>query len=453
MMTLDLELVDISPLLGSCLSIIREKAISRQVQLGMDLATDLGTLQVDARKVKQIVYNLLSNAVKFTRDGNVTLHASRVSRDDVGRFDDGWIGNHRLPLAESGFQEFIQIQVTDSGIGISPKGLERLFKPFSQIDTGLARKYEGTGLGLAMVKLLVELHGGAVAVQSTVGEGSRFTIWLPARQYAQESDTWGRTLAEAAAPSALGTAMVVENDFAAAALLRVHLEALGFAVIHAASAEAALVLVATQPLALITLDILLPHMNGWELLKRLKQLPALAQTPVVVISIVAERDKGLELGAAEVMQKPIAARDLTDALVAFGLIRRPSGPRFKVLVVDDDPEAVELLAFHLRGLDTTLLRAHGGQEALDIVRLDPPDLIVLDLLMPEVNGFDVVTSLNAHPETARIPIVVVTSKTVTAEDRETLNRGMTPILGKSTVERQQLVAEVRRAMAAHQMVH
>ena len=147
----------------------------------MDAAEDLGPIQADARKVKQILYNLLSNAVKFTSEGGqVPLRASRVPRAAVGQLSGSWTGRS-FPLADNEFEEFLEISVTDNGIGISGDGLERLFKPFSQIDSGLARKFEGTGLGLAMVKLLAELHGGAVAVESAVGEGSRFTVWLPLR--------------------------------------------------------------------------------------------------------------------------------------------------------------------------------------------------------------------------------------------------------------------------------
>ena len=180
-MMLDLEPVQVSSLFANSLSIIREKAAARHIRLSMDAAEELGSIQADARKVKQIVYNLLSNAVKFTADGGqVTLRASRVPRAEVGRLSGAWTGRS-FPLADNEFAEFLEISVTDSGIGISPEGLEQLFKPFSQIDSGLARKFEGTGLGLAMVKLLAELHGGAVAVESAVGEGSCFTVWLPLR--------------------------------------------------------------------------------------------------------------------------------------------------------------------------------------------------------------------------------------------------------------------------------
>ena len=180
-MLLDLDAVDVSPLLRNSLSIIKGQAAERHVRLDMRAPDRLGFMNADARKVKQIVYNLLSNAVKFTADGgDVILQADRVARADVGVLTR--TGPSRtFPLVESGFSEFLRVSVTDNGIGISPEGLEHLFKPFSQVDSGLARKFEGTGLGLAMVKLLVDLHGGALAVESTVGEGSCFTVWIPIR--------------------------------------------------------------------------------------------------------------------------------------------------------------------------------------------------------------------------------------------------------------------------------
>ena len=180
-MTLDLEPVEVSSFLENSLSIIREKASTRRIRMVMDEAPDVGTIQADARKVKQILYNLLSNAVKFTTEGGeVTLKACRVPRAVVGAPSGAW-HCRSVALADNEFSEFLEVSVTDSGIGISGDGLERLFQPFSQVDSGLARKFEGTGLGLAMVKLLAELHGGTVAVASAVGRGSRFTVWLPVR--------------------------------------------------------------------------------------------------------------------------------------------------------------------------------------------------------------------------------------------------------------------------------
>jgi len=217
--------------------------------------------------VKQIVYNLLSNAVKFSAEGGqVTVRASVVPRADVGKLSGAWVGRS-CPLADNEFSEFLELSVIDSGIGISPEGLEKLFQPFSQIDSGLARKFEGTGLGLAMVKLIAELHGGTVAAQSAVGEGSCFTVWLPLR--APEEARLEPSLASPIEPRAgQPVALVVEHDTKSAELIRLQLEADGFAVIHADSAEAALTMAVMQPLSLITLEIMLPDMDGWEFLAR-----------------------------------------------------------------------------------------------------------------------------------------------------------------------------------------
>jgi PAS domain S-box-containing protein len=446
-MVLDLESVLVSSLFANSFSIIKEKAATRRIKLSMEVGEDLGAIQLDARKVKQIVYNLLSNAVKFTADDSqVTLRARRVPRADVGKLNGAWRGRS-LPLADNEFDEFLEISVSDSGIGIAPDGFEHLFKPFSQIDSGLARKFEGTGLGLAMVKLLVELHGGAVAVASEVGLGSCFSVWLPLR-IAEEEFALTRTPAAAQSDGAEGvrTALVVENDFKAADLIRVQLEAEGFTVLHASSAEAALALAVQQPLSLITLDILLPNMDGWDLLARFKQVPELAHIPVLIISIVADRNKGFALGAAAVMQKPISRQELYHALVSLGLFPRSHGQTLKVLIVDDDPKAVELIAVRMHGLATTTLRVYGGREAIDTARSELPELIVLDLLMPDVSGFDVVAALSESPETARIPILIVTSKSIDAEDRGKLTGSVRAIIEKGEFNDDLFSAEVRRAM-------
>ena len=448
-MTLDLEPVQISSMFANSLSIIREKAAARNIRLVMDAPKELGSIRGDARKVKQIVYNLLSNAVKFTSEqGEVTLRASRVGREDVGQISETTMGRS-FPLVDNEFNEFLRITVTDSGMGISPDGLERLFKPFSQIDSGLARKFEGTGLGLAMVKLLADLHGGAVAVESEVGKGSSFTVWLPFRRLEGKVLTPAKALAALTTDVVPGTrvALVVEDDYKSADLIRVQLEAEGFTVLHAATAETALVLAARQPLALITLDIMLPNMDGWDFLTQIKQTPSLRHIPVVIISIVSDSAKGVALGAAGVMQKPISRQELYETLVGLGLFPIAEGQTLKILVVDDDPKAVELIAVRVLGLASTVLRAYGGQEAIDSARRELPDLIVLDLMMPEVSGFDVVAALIDDPETARIPILVVTAKHITPEDRHKLNGYVMSIMEKANFDRDRFIGEVRRAVA------
>jgi PAS domain S-box-containing protein len=453
-MALELEPVQLSPLFVSSLSIVKEKAATRRIRLRIDAAEELGGVQADARKLKQIVYNLLSNAVKFTRDGGeVTLRAGRVARARVGQPSGAW-PRRSFPLAESAFEDFLEISVTDNGIGISPEGLEQLFKPFSQIDGGLARQFEGTGLGLAMVKLLAELHGGTVSVASAVGEGSCFTVWLPLRAPQAEA------LASAKSPEALPsealpgvrTALVVEDDLKSAELIRVQLEAEGFNVLHAGSAEDALVLAAQQPLSLITLDIMLPNMDGWEFLARIKQVPALMRIPVVMISIVADRNKGFALGAAAIMEKPMSRLELSESLADLGLSPLAQQQTSKALVVDDDPQAVELIAVRIQGLVGTVLRANNGREAIELARRELPDLIVLDLMMPDVSGFDVVEALTEHPDTARIPILVVTSKQISGDDRAKLNGYVSTIMEKTVFDRDHFRAEVRRAMSGRRVV-
>ena len=454
-MMLDLEPVVLSSLLANSLSIVREKATAHRIRLDLQAAEGTGLIQADARKVKQIVYNLLSNAVKFTGDGGqVTLRAGRVPRSDVGRLSGSWPGRS-LPLALNEFEDFLKISVTDNGIGISNDGLERLFQPFSQIDSGLARKFEGTGLGLVMVRLLAELHGGAVAVESAVGKGSCFTVWLPLRAPEKATPTAAKAPPPPPRIEALAgarTALVVEDDYKAAALIRVHLETEGFKVLHAASAEAALVLAVQQPVSLITLDILLPNMEGWEFLTRIKQVPALRRIPVVIISIVADPNTGFSLGAAAVLQKPISRQELYDSLVDLSLLPLSEGQTVKVLVVDDDPKAVELIAVHIQGLAGTVLRAYGGRQAIDAARRELPAVIVLDLMMPEVSGFDVVEALKERPDTARIPILVVTAKRITAEDRSKLSRDVTMIMEKTEFDPACFTAEVRRAMSGRPVV-
>ena len=453
-MVLDLEPVQMSPLFVNSLSIVREKAAARQIHLVLDTPDELGSVLADARKVKQIIYNLLSNAVKFSNDGGrVTLRAESVSRAEVG-LPTGPRPGRTFPLAGSDFPTFLEVSVTDTGIGISPEGLTKLFTPFSQIDSGLSRKFEGTGLGLAMVKLLAELHGGSVAVESAVGEGSTFTVWLPLRDAVDDTFTpaGSPTGPPIAVMPGTRTALVVEDDLKAAELIGLQLEAEGFHVLHATSAETALQIVTQQPLSLITLDIMLPDMDGWELLSRLKQVKALKRIPVLIISIVADRNKGFALGAAAVMQKPISRQELYDSLVDLSLFPLSQNQTLKVLVVDDDPNAVELISDNITGLASIILRAYGGREAIDIALRELPDLIVLDLMMPDVNGFDVVEALHQHPETIRIPILVVTAKQISADDRAKLNGFVTTIMEKAEFNRARFTTEIRRAMSGRAVV-
>ena len=457
-MTLERDPACITSMMVSSLSMIREKAMSRRIRLAMvDPAQRHEQIYLDLRKVNQILYNLLSNAVKFTPEGGqVVLRASRVPRASVGHLSGVWPGrSFELPPGDA--TEFLMVSVTDSGIGIASEGLAALFTPFSQIETGLARRFDGTGLGLALVRSLAEMQGGAVAVESAVDEGSCFTVWLP---YMPVPSLMARAAvtADVCTPmmdhgvAHLPTALVVDDDFKAADLLRLHLTAAGMQVIHAASAEVALAMALQQPLALISLDIMLPNMDGWEFLARIRNIPQVAHVPVVIVSVTTDTQRGFALGAAAIIQKPISRQTLYESMVALGFFPRAKDEELCILVVDDDQSAVELIAIRLQGLASTVLRAHGGRDAIETARTMRPDLIVLDLMMPDVSGFDVVHSLSADPETASIPVIIVTAKEITLDDRARLHDQVSAVMEKGTFDSDRFALEVRRAIAGRHMV-
>ena len=451
MMALELEAVDLKALLSNSLSIVKEKAAAQRIRIDLETDDDFGFPLLDVRKTKQIVYNLLSNAVKFSANGGlITLHARRVSRDTVGTLS-GARPSHSFPLADKDHTEFLEISVSDSGIGVAEADMAKLFQAFSQIDNSLSRRFEGTGLGLAMVKQLAELHGGTVAVSSANGAGACFAVWLPLRTsdpniapHPHSADA-----ARTAAPEPQDRiALMVENDDQAADLVRLLLEAEGFTVLRAASAEAALLLAPQQTLSLITLELQLPGLNGWELLARLRADSTLAQVPVVIVSGLDATHVGLSRGAAAVLQKPISRAQLKAALADLGLHAAGEQTR-TILVVDNDPKAVEVIAAFLPSPAYEVVRAYDGSEAIVLAQRLRPDLILLDLMMPGVNGFQVVKALQLDVETASIPILAVTAMHITRLDRAELNSIPDKIINvveKARFNRVGFMNEVRRAL-------
>jgi PAS domain S-box-containing protein len=449
MMTLELEPANLSDLLSGSLSIVKETAVGQRVRLDLEMNADLGVLQLDQRKTKQILYNLLSNAVKFSgQDGVVVLGAERVPRSEVGHITGGW-PVQTFPLPDSEFEEFVALSIRDAGIGISVDNMTKLFQAFSQIDSSLARKFEGTGLGLAMVKRLAEIHGGTVAVASAEGEGSCFAVWLPIRASQASPTLFPVDLAPAYATSDGGgnVALVVEDDAHAADLVGLLLEGEGFRIIHAASAEEALRIAPLQPLSLITIDLELPGIDGWEFLLRIREVNALAHVPVVIIASLIDSNMALASGAAAVLQKPISRAQLSASLVRLGV--QPSQFITRtILVVDDDPKAVEVIAAFLPISEYTVVRAYGGAEAITLAGRLRPDLILLDLMMPDISGFAVVEALQRDMATANIPIVIVTAKHITELDRTALSNGdmVIEIVEKSAFNRAEFISGVRRAI-------
>ena len=243
-------------------------------------------------------------------------------------------------------------------------------------------------------------------------------------------------------------ALIVEDDDGAAQWIKQQLQAEGFRTIRAATGEEGLVRAAKERPQLITLDIFLPSMDGWEFMRRVKASPDLADIPVVIISISDDLDHGISLGATRVLQKPFSSAELAAALAGIG-IAGVAGKPVTLLIVDDNPQAVELLAGYLAGRNYNVLRAYGGREAIETAQRVLPDLILLDLMMPEVSGFDVVERLKAQPQTAGIPIVVVTAMDLTPEDRAALNGRVLRVVEKTRFDGGNFINEVHRAVRAH----
>ena len=450
-MELDLAEIDLKLVLGTSLSILKEKAGLRRVQLVLDVAPDLTRVQVDERKFKQILYNLLSNAVKFSGEGTqITVSAHPVPRAAVGRTDSN--RSHRvLPGAPGDFENFIELKVADQGIGISQEGLDRLFEPFTQIDSGLARRFEGTGLGLVMVTRLAELHGGTVGVSSREGEGTCFSVWLPLRNEVipaplSFSETAARTaVTMEIRPLVSGKVLVIEDDDKAAELIALQLAEEGLQVERVTTAEEGLSRASEERFALIALDILLPGMDGWEFLARIKEFPLIASIPVVIISVVADRNRGVSLGASAILQKPVTQQMLHEALAGLEL-KRPQDRNLNVLVVDDDHRSVDIIAEFLQKAECTPIRAYGGKEGVATAIRDIPDMIVLDLMMPDMSGFEVVEALKGDKRTARIPILILTAKQIEQADRDLLNGHVMQIIEKTEFNHGRFIGEVRRVL-------
>jgi signal transduction histidine kinase/DNA-binding response OmpR family regulator len=448
-MTLELGSVEPALLAESGLAVVRERAASRRIRLSSALPM-LGALELDARKTKQILFNLLSNAVKFTPDGGeVSLALERVDAAVIEALRPSE-GSRLFAPAQPLVAAYLQITVNDSGIGITPQGLQELFQPFVQIDSALSRQYEGTGLGLTLVQRLAELQGGGLRVQSTPGKGSCFTVWLPWRVPA-EAEALVLQPAAPAAPSpelpsrAEPLVLVVEDDPGTAAMLRMNLMSQGLRVELAIDGEDGLQAAKRLQPDAIVLDVLLPRMDGWDLMTRLKDDPATRHVPVVIVSVTDEPSRGFALGAAQVLLKPVSREDLLAAVDSLGL--NPQAGAGHVLVVDDDPRAVQVVSRQLEAAGFKTLGAYGGQEALDLVGRHRVDLIVLDLMMPQVSGFDVVEALASRPETAGIAIIILTAHIVGEQDRQMLRGRVQRIMEKSSFEPASLVAEVRRALA------
>jgi signal transduction histidine kinase/CheY-like chemotaxis protein/HAMP domain-containing protein len=417
---LNLESVSIAPLVEEVIGTARPLAEQNKNRLSVECPGDLPPIEADAMRVRQILLNLLSNACKFTKDGSIILRVVR--------------GGHQG-------QDCIAFAVADSGIGMTPEQLGRLFEEFSQGDATTARQYGGTGLGLAITRRLCQMMGGDVSVTSEVGKGTTFTVRLPVA---------AAVVVARDQPSETGTdvpsgdcVLVIDDDATARDLIADYLRQAGFAVITAAGGAEGLKRARDHHPIAITLDVMMPDIDGWTVLAALRGDPQLAGIPVVMATIVDERRQGMTLGAVGYLTKPIDRDKLVEIIRRYGA---PSGPT-QVLVVEDDATQRERVRSWLHPPQWLVTEAENGRVALDRLKDTVPDVIILDLMMPEMDGFQLVAALQQHPQWRRIPVVVVTALDLSAQDRARLNSGVETVLLKESFKPSDLIDGLRRLAA------
>jgi signal transduction histidine kinase/DNA-binding response OmpR family regulator len=421
-MELDTEELELKPLLESCVRLVRERAVRAGLDLTLEVAEGI-EIVADARKLKQVVVNLLSNAVKFTPSGgSIRMRAYQLKRSREAQ----QMGSRRR-------NEWFEIAVTDTGIGINPEDQEKLFTAFMQVDGSLARRHEGTGLGLALSKRLAELHGGTITIKSEIGKGSTFTARLPLKP---------RPPGEPQIDAPL--VLIVEDDDRSADLIKAHLESSGYRTARARNGREGLDMAGQLKPDAITLDLVMPVLDGWGFLEQVSLDVELGQIPVIVVSVAQDLEHGVALGAAGVVSKPITRDSLLGAMLRAGLPGAAQDAR--VLIVDDDPMALERVAGILEPLGFRVLRASNGAQGLEIAAREQPELVILDLVMTEMSGFAVVEALRAQADTREIPVIVLTVRNLSDDDRLRLNGLVTSILEKTNLERADLLNEVSRAI-------
>jgi CheY-like chemotaxis protein len=334
------------------------------------------------------------------------------------------------------------MRVADTGIGMTPEQLGRLFQAFSQAEASTSSKYGGTGLGLAISKMFCEMMGGDITVASAPGSGTAFTVRLPAevrdhRELAPSSPA-------AAAAGAAGTVLVIDDDPASRQLVARMLGKDGFRVVEASNGEEGIRLARAERPDVITLDVLMPGLDGWGVLAVLKDDPALAAIPVVMLTITDEQDLGFALGAAEYLTKPIERARLSAVLARY---RR--SPGLGVLVVEDDADTRAVLRRSLEKEGWCVSEAENGRVGLERVAAERPALVLLDLMMPEMDGFEFLDQLRTRDAGAAPDVVVITAKELTEDDRRRLNGGVRDVVQKHSQDIDLLLADVRTRVAAH----
>ncbi len=417
-MELTVERVELPSLVGGVLESISPLAQEKGLRIDTRFPSGLPAVEADPVRLKQILINLLSNAVKFTDRGHIEVIAQPSGR-------------------------MVRIAVKDTGIGISAEAQKVIFDEFVQGDGSSTRRHGGTGLGLSIVRRLVEMHGGAITVISEPGMGATFTFTVPvfaspAQQIPLAAPRPSSRRPNQGLPG--GAILVVDDDPSVRQLIARHLEQEGWKTVQASNGTDALQLARESRPILITLDIQMPDASGWWVLEKLHEDPRTAGIPVLVVTIVEDQRLVFALGASDYLGKPYHR----EALITKVRRLLPELAGKRVLVVDDDSEARILLTRILSDEQAEVIVSTSGTEAMALIAESPPDLVLLDLMMPGMSGFEVAARMRARPETAGIPVMIVSAKELTPEDAMTLGDNVQRFVAKGTVDREGLVNAVRQ---------
>jgi signal transduction histidine kinase/CheY-like chemotaxis protein len=411
---------DVEPLVDLCLRTVEPLVKSEQVRLVKAVDADLPRLHTDEDKLKQILINLVSNAIKFTDAGTITVAVARRGHD-------------------------VALTVADPGIGIPADKLDLIFEEFRQVDSTNTRKHGGTGLGLAISRRFARLLGGDLTVASTPGVGSVFTLRLPRRYEARPPVARaGASTPDEPQPRPEGGRLIlaIDDDPDAIYLLQENLTEAGYRVVGALGGDEGLRKARDLLPFAITLDITMPQRNGWEVLHDLKSDPATRDIPVIVVSIVDSKELGYRLGAADYLLKPF------DREAIVGTLARLPSRQGRLLVVDDDPHVVDLVRQFLEGEPYDVAAAADGEEALAAIARRPPDIILLDLLMPGIDGFAVIEHLQQSARGRAIPIIVLTAKRLEPAERASLEQSVVKIVQKLGLDRDTFLRDLQDALGS-----
>jgi CheY-like chemotaxis protein/nitrogen-specific signal transduction histidine kinase len=399
---------------------IRPLLMEKKISLASRIEPDLVVL-ADRLRFKQILYNLLSNAVKFTpAEGQIGIEAARI-------------------------EDMVRFAITDTGIGIEPEHQQLIFEEFRQVESHEGSVKEGTGLGLAITRKLVEQQAGEITVESELGKGAKFIFTLPLGQSGAVAQI-PRVAIPASSKSKQPIVLVVDDKVQERELLASYLAPEGYQIVTAASGDEAITKARDLRPDVITLDILMPSGSGWEMLYRLRNTPETSKIPVVVVSIVDERQLGFSLGAAEYLVKPISKEILLEALGRH--IISDGKTSFTCLIIDDDQETLRLVSEVLNSVGCAPIAINNGKSALEFLKEHKVDVILLDLLMPEMDGFEVLRRVKESPELQNLPIVIMTAKEITQTERELLERQSRGLIRKGDQWKDQLLATIRNVIAA-----